>query len=140
MKLGICLKYALQFEIPTKIEMVQRNAVKWIKHEMVKCQSCREILDDLQWSTPENRRKNTWLTCFYKLRNRLIDITEGYLSTSMTTRYSGKLSHSQNYNQLTAIANLLKFSICHREISLSNAFLHSFIAMTTIDCLKSHLY
>ena len=119
--------------------MVQRTAARWTCRRWHNT-SHGEMLDDLQWSTLDKRRTNTSLTFFYKIHNRLVDIDrDRYLSTNLTTRYSGRLSHSQQYNRLTASTDLLKYSFFPRVIPLWNALPESTVSMTTVDSFKSHL-
>jgi hypothetical protein len=106
-----------------KIEMVQRTAARWTCRRWHNTSHVGEMLDDLEWSTLEKMRTNSSLTLFYKIHNRLVDIdTARYLSTNKSTRYSGRLSHSQQYDRLTASTDLLKFSFFPRVIPLWNSF------------------
>ena len=120
--------------------MVQRTAARWTCRRWHNTSHVGEMLDDLEWSTLEKRRINTSLTFFYKIHNRLVDIDrDHYLLSNKTSRYSGRLSHSQQYDRQTTSSDLLKFSFFPRVIPLWNALPESTVAMTTVDSFKAHL-
>ena len=63
-----------------QLEMVQRRAARFIKHDYSYDSSVSQMLKDLDLSSLENRRKMNKLTLLYKIRNNLLCIKEnGYL-------------------------------------------------------------
>ena len=117
--------------------MVQRTAARWTCRRWHNTSHVGEMLDDLHWSTLEKRRTNSSLTLFYKIHNRLVDIDRvRYLSTNKSTRHSGRLSNSQQYDRQTSSSDLLKFSYFPRIIPLWNALPESTVASNTVDSFK----
>ena len=123
-----------------KIEMVQRTAARWTCRRWHNTSHVGEMLEDLKWPSLEQRRTDSSLTFFYKMQNRLVDIDrDRYLTNNKSTRHSGRLSHSQQYDRLTTSSDLLKFSFFPRVIPLWNALPESTVSLTTVDSFKSHL-
>ena len=111
--------------------MVQRTAARWTCRRWHNTSHVGEMIDDLQWSTLEKRRTNSSLTLFYKIHNKLVDIDrDRYLTTNKSTRHSGRLSNSQQYDRQTSSSDLLKFSYFPRIIPLWNALPESTVAIT----------
>ena len=124
-----------------KIEMVQRTAARWTCRRWHNTSHVGDMLDDLQWTTLQQRRTDTSLTFFYKIHNGLVDIDrDRYLMPNKSTRYSTRTTHLQQYDRLTASTDLLKFSFFPRVIPLWNSLPESTVAMTTVDSFKSKLH
>ena len=57
-----------------QLEMVQRRAARFIKHDYSYDSSVSQMLKDFDLSSLENRRKMNILTLLYKIRNNLLCI------------------------------------------------------------------
>ena len=86
-----------------QLEMVQRRAASFIKHDY----SVSQMLNDLDLSSMENRRKMNKLTLLYKIRNKLLCIKEnGYLERADSRTRDA----SRNYKLKSAKSQLYKHS------------------------------
>ena len=120
--------------------MVQRTAARWTCRRWHNTSHVGEMIDDLQWSTLEKRRTNSSLTLFYKIHNNLVDIDrDRYLSTSNSTRYSGRLSHSQQYDRQTSSSDLLKFSFFSKSHTIMEFSSRIYCCYNSVDSFKSLL-
>ena len=90
-----------------QLEMVQRRAARFIKHDYSYDSSVSQMLKDLDLSSLENRRKMNKLTLLYKIRNNLLCIKEnGYLERADSRTRDA----SRNYKLKSAKSELYKHS------------------------------
>ena len=69
-----------------RIEMVQRRAARFVKHDYRRSTSVTSIVDELGWSTLSNRRRASRLALFYKSYNGLSPISLSHLERPSCTR------------------------------------------------------
>ena len=55
--------------------MVQRRAARFVKNEIVRTSSVTTLLNDLKWTTLQERRNQTKLTMLYKILHGHVDLT-----------------------------------------------------------------
>ena len=91
------LEYATQVWDPYqktlihKIEMIQRRAATWVYSNYDYCSSVWTMLNDLNWPTLEDRRKENRLSLLHRIihhQEPALDIPSYYLPLTSTTRRS----------------------------------------------------
>ncbi|XP_072021163.1 uncharacterized protein [Amphiura filiformis] len=78
------------------LERIQRRAARFCVHNFKRDASVTSMLEHLEWSTLEDRRKNSRLTMLYKILNGLVGIDKtNYLEAAeQTISTRGKHKHS----------------------------------------------
>lgn len=91
-----------------KIEMVQRRAVRWVKHNYSRYDSVTSMQNELGWQTLQDRRNDSRLTIFYKIVYGLVAVpVPEYLERPVRmTRHM----HPLSYRQIHTTANYFKYS------------------------------
>ena len=87
----------------SKIEMVQRRAARWVKHDYSTHSSVSNMLADLGWRSLKNRRIDSQLVMFYKIVHGYvaIDIPPYFEKPQRYTRHMHPLSFRQIHTKAT---------------------------------------
>ena len=91
------------------LEMVQRRAARFVIGDYRTTSSVTQMLEQLQWSTLQERRKRAKVIMLYRVVHQLVEVPSTYLvptTTAFTTRghqiryqlpYSRLQSHQQSF-------------------------------------------
>ena len=122
-----------------KIEMVQRRAARFVANNYSRAEgSVTSILNDMNWSSLEERRNNTRLTIMYKIHNNDITIPiPQYIRRQNVT--STRQYHPKKFIPVTTSKNVYKHSFFPSTISDWNRLPPSVIDKITTESFKAGL-
>ena len=97
------------------LEGVQRKAARYVKHDYSRYSSVTTMLQDLGWTSLQDRRRNLRLALFYKVAHELIAVPAAELDLEKPVRDT-RSNHIYKYRELSANTSELKNSTVHRTI------------------------
>lgn len=120
-----------------KLEMVQRRGARFVKHRYQRRSSVTEMINDLQWVSLQDRRKNARLTLFYKIVNNLVAVnkSEHLLPPTRLSRHSSP--HSFQIPRCTS--SYRQQSFFPRTIKEWNSLPPDIVSVGTVDAFKAQL-
>ena len=122
-----------------RLEMVQRRAARFCSDDFKKYSSVREMLNNLDWETLEQRRKNDRLTMLYKVSHGLVGINGAeYLTHSDNRRTRG--SHQFKYQRQHIRLDVHKYSFFNRTIPEWNELPDETTSAPSLDISKQRLH
>ncbi|KAI8514688.1 hypothetical protein Bbelb_072790 [Branchiostoma belcheri] len=99
-----------------KLEKVQRRAARFVLHRYRNTSSVSAMLEQLQWPTLQNRRRNNRLTMLYKITQGLACVSCEALKLLPGNSTRRRRGHSQQYQQLPCRTNYRQYSFLPRTI------------------------
>ena len=97
------------------LEMVQHRAARYILHRYERTASVKEMLEQLDWETLEQRRRKARLTMLYKMHYNLVEIDhQKYLEPAgRSSRHMHKFSYkvpasNTNYHLFSFFPNTIR--------------------------------
>ena len=122
-----------------RLEMVQRRAARFCSGDFKKYSSVTEMLNNLDWETLEQRRKNDRLTMLYKVSHGLVGINGAeYLTHSDNRRTRG--SHQFKYQRQHKRLDVHKYSFFNRTIPEWNELPDETTSAPSLDIFKQRLH
>ena len=122
-----------------RLEMVQRRATRFCSGDFKKYSSVTEMLNNLDWETLEQRRKNDRLTMLYKVSHGLVGINGAeYLTHSDNRRTRG--SHQFKYQRQHIRLDVHKYSFFNRTIPEWNKLPDETTSAPSLDIFKQRLH
>jgi len=109
-----------------QLEMVQRRAACFVKHDYSRHSSVTNMLTDLKWDTLQHKRNAAGISMFYKIKNHLVNIHPSHLLRP--TRNSTR-SQNDNLNNNYSRSHNQQFIQLHAKKS---TYLHSFYPATIV--------
>ena len=95
--------------------MVQRRAARYVLHRYERTASVKEMLEQLDWETLEQRRRKARLTMLYKMHYNLVEIDhQKYLEPAgRSSRHMHKFSYKvpaskTNYHLFSFFPNTIR--------------------------------
>ena len=120
-----------------RLEMVQRRAARYVKNRYHNTSSVNTIIEQLNWTTLEERRRRARLTMMYKIHNGLVNIdSEGKLVPP--DRFTRNM-HSHSFQIPSCHTTTRRESFYPRTIKDWNALPVSTAATVSLEALKAHL-
>ena len=118
------------------IEGVQRRAARFVKQDYKWDSSVTKMLQELNWSTLQDRRRETRLVLMYKIVNGVVAVpADDYLNRG----YRRTRRNSQNYRQYSTKFETFRNSFIPRTITDWNKLPDSIINCDTVDSFKNRL-
>jgi hypothetical protein len=124
------------------LEKVQKRAARWVSNRHRRTSHISEILDSLNWTPLEERRRKTRLETLYKHHKGLVHIESPYLpqrkeadGRSMKTRST----HSEEYQEMTHPRLYRQKAFFPRTIVDWNKLPEEAVTAETLDLFKSRL-
>ena len=119
----------------SKVEKIQRSAARFV-HNDYSHSSVTSMLENLEWTTLQTRRKAARLTILFKIRNGdlCVSAAEKRLTSTKSTRI-----HQARYKHLSAKMDTFKNSYFPRTIVDWNALPPVVIEATTTNQFKERL-
>lgn len=117
-----------------KVEMIQRRAIRWVKHNYSTYDSVTQMQESLGWRSLEQRRADAQVTMFYKIIHGLVAVPlPAYIEhPKVITRHM----HPFSYRQIHAYANYYKYSFFPRAIVLWNRLPLDIVVLSDLDSFK----
>ena len=121
----------------TETETMQKTAARWVCWRWHNTSSFDDLLDELEWSSLEDRRLKCSLTFFYKIHSSTVPLDKDrYLTPAPRLRYT-RASHESQYTRYMSYSDALKNSFFPRTIPVWNSLPSSVVASkTTEESLK----
>ena len=121
-----------------KLEKVQRKAARFVLHRYQKTESVTALLEELGWSTLQERRKNLRLTLLFKILNDHVAVPPDELNI---IRYNSRTrsANSMKLRQITTSTDQYKHSFVPRTIINWNSLSNDAVGATNIQGFKSAL-
>ena len=120
------------------IEMIQRRGARFVAQNYGRQSSVHNMLNDLNWSPLELRRREARLTMFYKIINDLIAIPAEDYVTQLSSRTCAGAS-GNNFRPITSNTNVSANSFFPRTVKDWNNLPDSIKSAVTINQFKSEL-
>ena len=118
-----------------KVEKVQKTAARWVCRRWHNTSSV--MLDELDWSSLEDRRLKSSLTFFYKIHSGTVSLDKDkYLTPAPRFKYT-RASHDSQYTRYISYSDALKNSVFPRNIPLWNSLPSSVVASKTTEEFKA---
>ena len=103
-----------------QVEEVQRTAAGWICRKWWNTRSVREMLDELEWPSLEDRRDWSSLLLFHKIHSGAVSIEKDKYLTTAHSLKSTRSSHSAQYCRYLTYSDDLKSSfLAHLSLQVS---------------------
>ena len=127
----------LLFGIPiAQVEKVQRTAARWTCRRVRNTSSVGGMLDELEWPSLEDRREQSVLPFFYKIRSGTVSLDKDKYLTPDPNIRSTRASHKFQYTRYLAYSEALKNSFFPRTIPVWNSFPSSMVSSKTPEEFK----
>jgi hypothetical protein len=117
-----------------RLEMVQRRYARFIFYDYRTTSSVTAMLDQLQWSSLEERRAQAKADMMYRIVNGLVDIPTSLLSPTLTMR-----GHTQKYLVPFARIDVYRHSFFPDGIRLWNALPQHIVDSTSLDSFRGQV-
>ena len=117
------------------IEKIQRRAARFVTNKHGKDYSITAILNDLDWTPMEVRRKTHRLTTLFKMINNDIDINHNKFIQAKTSRH--RRGHSNQFQQRYASTDAFANSFFIRTTSDWNKLLPATVNQPTANTFKT---
>ena len=98
------------------LEMDQRKAARFVKHDYRRTSSVTAMLADLGWKNLADRRRDLRLALLYKITNNLVAVPASSIDINKPYSTRTRAKHKHKYQTLRANTNELKHSFVHRTI------------------------
>ena len=121
-----------------KVEMVQRRAARYVKNRYRNKSSVSDMLQDLEWTSLEERRRQQRIVMFYKIHNGLIGIERAAYMTP-TVRSLPSHSHNQTYLVPKATKDYYDLSFFPRTIQDWNQLPRNVVEAPSLDSFRARL-
>ena len=124
-----------------QIEMVQQRAARFVLGKpWRRCErdSITNMLNQLNWTTLEKRRKYARLTLLYKILHKLICIPESYLPKLSTSRT--RCHHEFKFLHYQTNVDSYKYAYFPRTILDWNNLTENIVNSSTLETFKLKLY
>jgi hypothetical protein len=122
-----------------RLEAIQRRAARFVSKDYRRSEgTVTNILQQLQWPSLEQRRKQIRLTTMYKIQQGLIAISiPHYLQrqTAQTRQY-----HPQRFRIMRTYSNVYKYSYFPRTVTDWNSLSPSSYDANTVECFKKCIH
>ena len=122
-----------------RIEKVQRTAARWTCRPWRNQSHVAEMLEELQWPKPKERRQQASLIFFYKINNSLVNIDKDRYLSEASRRNQSIRSYPFQYHRPNAYTDGLKFSFFPRTIATWNGLTTEAVSVETADGFKSKI-
>jgi hypothetical protein len=119
-----------------QLEMIQRTAARYTCNQWDRKASVTKLLQDLEWSSLQDRRSILRLTQMYKYHNKQVAMGNGY-AEPISKRVRG--THSATYLQPHSNTDIHKYSFFPRTIREWNKLPQSAISAPSPDAFRSHI-
>ncbi|RUS78658.1 hypothetical protein EGW08_013585 [Elysia chlorotica] len=103
------------------LEKTQRRAARWVVNRYRQTSSVGDMLNQLNWPSLEQRRKNTRLSTLYKYHQGEVKIDMSNTPRLLNTGYNTRRSHKDQYVVEPSSRNYRKYSFFPRTIKEFNA-------------------
>ena len=117
-----------------RLEMVQRRYARFIFHDYRTTSSVTAMLDQLQWSSLEERRAQAKADMMYRIVNGLVDIPISLFSPTLTMR-----GHTQKYLIPFARIDIYRHSFFPDGIRLWNALPQHVVDSTSLESFRGQV-
>ena len=117
-----------------KLEMVQRRAIRWVKHDYSRYTSVTDLQNTLGWSTLEKRRLDSKLIMFYKVYHNLVALPLPFY-LEVPTRLTRNI-HPLGLRQPHVNADFHKFSFFPHTTVLWNRLPVHIATLPDLDLFK----
>ena len=122
----------------TALEGVQRKAARFVKHDYSRYSSVTTMLQDLGWTSLQDRRRDYRLALFYKVAHELIAVPAGELDLVSPARPT-RANHKYKYRELGFNTTELKHFVIHRTISEWNKLPAHAVEAESLASFKAQL-
>ena len=123
-----------------QLEKVQRRAARFVADNYSPYASVSKIIDDLQWTSLEQRRYQLQLCLFYKMIHRYASANLDPFSLHQTpSRPHTRSVRSLQFQSSIPRTDIFKFSFCPRVIRHWNNLPEEVISSTNLTDFKSSL-
>jgi len=120
-----------------KLEMVQRRAARWVKHDYSSYSSVTSMINSLHWRLLEHRRLDARLCMFYKIVYGLVAVP--IPSYVIPPRRLSRNLHSLSFQPLHTVNNYYKYAFYPATIVLWNSLPLDMVQIPTLDHFKDAL-
>ena len=114
-----------------RLEMVQRKYARFVFYDYRTTSSVTAMLDQLQWSSLQERRAQAKVEMMYRIVNDLVDIPTSYLTPTLMMR-----GHTQKYLVPFARIDVFRHSFFPDGIRLLNALPQQLVDSASLDCFR----
>ncbi|RUS81099.1 hypothetical protein EGW08_011139 [Elysia chlorotica] len=121
------------------LEKTPRRAARWVVNRYRQTSSVGDMLNQLNWPSLEQRRKNTRLSTLYKYHQGEVKIDMSNTPRLLNTGYNTRRSHKDQCVVEPSIRNYRKYSFFPRTIKEFNALPHEAHQCASIEGFKSFL-
>ena len=121
------------------LEKIQRRAARWVTSRNRQTSCVDSILEQLDWSPLQLRRKKARLEMFYKFHHGLISINSKYLPKPSKSRLSSRNNNNQSYDISTCTTRYRQMVFFPRTIPEWNKLPQEVVMAKSLDCFKSRL-
>ena len=125
-----------------QLEMVQRRAARFVKnvpHKFSGSQpSVSAMMEDLGWSTLQDRRQSSRITLLYKIVNNLVEVPSAYHPVPNSNSRASR-GHSQQYRRHQTEVDAYKYSFLPRTIADWNNLPPEVVSADSLESLKMRL-
>ena len=118
------------------LEKIQRRAARFVCNNYSRHASVTAMLDMLNWSSLEHRRKEAKCIMFYKIINNLVCVDFHHYLQPITSSTRG---HHLRYTHLQARVDVFRHSYLPSTIRLWNMLPAQTVSSTSIDIFKDNL-
>ena len=119
-----------------KIEQVQKNAARFVTNVYDPYKSTSALVNSLGWPTLENRRLQSQLIMFYKMRNNLVNIS---FPSCVQANPRQTRNNIAKYKQISSSVLSYSYSFFPRTIRTWNSLPNSVTSKSTLEEFKSAL-
>ena len=120
-----------------KIEHVQKNAARFVKNDYNPYTSTSGLVSSLGWVSQEHRRLLAQASLFYKIRNRLVNIS---FPSCIQENYRATRFNINKYKQLNSNVLICSYSFFLRTVRTWNCLSTSVVSGPNIKEFKSSPY
>ena len=120
-----------------KVEMVQRRAARYTLNRYHNTSSVTNMLEELAWTTLEERRVNDRLTMMYKIHNNLAPLSKQAYITQVTQ--STRATHPHSYQMPYSRTETHRQSFFPRTIKNWNSLPTDIVAAPSVGAFRNRL-
>ena len=120
-----------------KVEMVQRRAARYTLNRYHNTSSVTNMLEELAWTTLEERRVNDRLTMMYKIHNNLAPLSKQAYITQVTQ--STRATHPHSYQMPYSRTETHRQSFFPRTIKNWNSLPTEIVAAPSVGAFRNRL-
>ena len=117
-----------------KLEMVQRRAARMVFSDFRSTSSATPMLQQLQWSTLQERRAQTKVVMMYRIVYHLVDISSCHLTPTISVR-----GHNMKFLVPYARTSIYQKSFFPVTIRLWNSLPQTVVSCPNIDSFKEEV-